>query len=463
MSLHSYEYGLSPHDGYKVYRQFQFNHNHLEILNRLYMPLIGAQAIGTYHFMNQFVNSDETLTHYTIMNELKLNLAAFRQYMDLLEAIGLIKTYVNHDEQQSFFIYELVQPPTAYQFFNDPMLSVYLYNQVDKQRYKSLKNYFKKQEPDLNGFQQVTRKFTDVFKVPHANVPVDASSIKKEKSYNGIDLSNVSFDFEILKEMLRNHFISDEIITKETKVLIVQLATLYGLTEDAMKRIILNSITSNQQLSHEEIRKHARSYYLIEHNQQLPELEPKGSSESQSEATNIRQATSSEQVTTDNNWLQLLEETSPIDMLTSWSGSEPTFQQKKMVEELIEREKLNFGVINILLQFVMLKNDMKLPKTYILEIASNWKKLGIKSAKEAYDYALKASEQKADYKGNDKSQSRKRYAKSREIVSREKTPKWLKNRGQEKQEKALTKEEQERFEKERAAFREQLIRDWEED
>ena len=102
MSLQSYEYGLSPHDGFKVYRQFQFNHNHLEILNRLYMPLIGAQAIGTYHFMNQFVNSDDTLTHYTIMNELKMNLSEFRQYMDLLKQSVLFKTYVKHDERQSF-------------------------------------------------------------------------------------------------------------------------------------------------------------------------------------------------------------------------------------------------------------------------------------------------------------------------------------------------------------------------
>ena len=52
--------------------------------------------------MNQFVNSDDTLTHYTIMNELKMNLSEFRQYMDLLEAIGLFKTYVKHDERQSF-------------------------------------------------------------------------------------------------------------------------------------------------------------------------------------------------------------------------------------------------------------------------------------------------------------------------------------------------------------------------
>ena len=64
-----------------------------------------------------------------------------------------------------------------------------------------------------------------------------------------------------------------------------------------------------------------------------------------------------------------------------------------MVEELIEREKLSFGVINILLQFVMLKNEMKLPKSYIFEIASNWKKLGIKTVQQAYDYALKTNQQ----------------------------------------------------------------------
>ena len=158
----------------------------------------------------------------------------------------------------------------------------------------------------------------------------------KRKPYHGIDLSNVSFDFEILKEMLRHHFISDEIITKEARDLIVQLATLYGLTEDAMKRIILNSITSNQQLSYEEMRKHARSYYLIEHNQQLPELEPKASNHNEVNSNN--QSVSSSQPTSNDDWFQLLEETSPVDMLASWSESEPTFQQKKMIEELVERK-----------------------------------------------------------------------------------------------------------------------------
>ncbi len=42
----------------------------------------------------------------------------------------------------------------------------------------------------------------------------------------------------------------------------------------------------------------------------------------------------------------------------------------------------------------MLKEDMKLPKAYILEIASNWKKKGIKTAKEAYNYAKKVNQPK---------------------------------------------------------------------
>ena len=54
--------------------------------------------------------------------------------------------------------------------------------------------------------------------------------------------------------MLQHHFISGEIITKEAKQLILQLATLYGLTPTSMKRIILNSITQNQTLSFEEMK-----------------------------------------------------------------------------------------------------------------------------------------------------------------------------------------------------------------
>ncbi|EHS30547.1 hypothetical protein IS105_2629, partial [Staphylococcus aureus subsp. aureus IS-105] len=113
MGRQAFEFGLRPKDQFKVMQHFDLNTNHLEVLNRLYTPLIGTQAVGLYHFMTQFVkeshNETLILSHYIFMNELKINLLEFRQQMDLLEAIGLLKAFVKHDEQETQFVYQLIQ------------------------------------------------------------------------------------------------------------------------------------------------------------------------------------------------------------------------------------------------------------------------------------------------------------------------------------------------------------------
>lgn len=457
MGLQSYDYGLRPHDNFTVVREFYLNNNHLEILNRLFTPMIGPNATGLYHYLNQFVDHevDAVLTHYIVMSELKINLLEFRKEMDLLEGIGLVKSYVNHNEQHSSFVYVLKQPPTAKQFFSDPMLSVYLYSEVSKQRYQQLKRHFEtKTSVDLSSYQDVTRTFTDVFKIPNKALAQDTAYIQDEKSYEGLDLTRVHFDFETLYDLLQNHFISSKIITSDAKALITQIATLYGLTPESMKRIILKSITSAQELSFEELRKHARTYYLMEHEQQLPNLQVK----SEKDNVNSQVNTSEETASQSDNWLVQLEQTSPIDMLASWSESEPTTQQKFMIEELIERENLSFGVINILLQFVMLKEDMKLPKTYIFEIASNWKKKGIKTAEQAYEYAMKVNQPKKETYPN-----KTRY-KQKQLASREMTPKWLEERDDkpEKDNQQHNHEEDEKLKNDREQFLNQLKTRWKE-
>lgn len=464
MGRQAFEFGLRPKDQFKVMQHFDLNTNHLEVLNRLYTPLIGTQAVGLYHFMTQFVkeshNETLILSHYIFMNELKINLLEFRQQMDLLEAIGLLKAFVKHDEQETQFVYQLIQPPSAHLFFNDPMLSIFLYSEVEHRRFHELKKYFEYQQIDLSEFKQVTRQFTDVFKVPSTKIDIDTSDIPINEPYQGIDLSNESFDFEMLRQMLGKHFISQDIVTKDAKRLITQLATLYGLTADGMKHVILNSITSGQQLSFEEMRKQARSYYLIEHENQMPKLQVKSPATSSSTA----KSTEANPMPQSDEWFELLEQTSPIDMLASWSESEPTISQKTMVEELIEREKMSFGVINILLQFVMLKEDMKLPKAYILEIASNWKKKGIKTAKEAYNYAKKVNQPKNEGSSGNY-QKRGSYYGQHNRISKEKTPKWLENRDKPSEQDSAKDNsvDDQQLEQDRQAFLDKLSKKWEED
>ena len=279
MNLKSKDYGLRAKDDFQILRQFQFHSNHMDILNRLFTPLIGSSSTGLYIYLDQFSGqaSQSELTHYTIMSELKINLLEFRKQMDVLEAIGLVKTYVHHDTAHSHFIYELIQPPTGKQFFDDPMLSVFLYSEVGHKRYHQLKRFFaaSKTQVDLSQFTEITRKYTDVFNIPHQRVPDTDIQVTEEQTYQGLNLSDVEFDFETLYDLLQSHFISSKIIGSQTKQLITQLATLYGLTPEAMKSIILKSLTSDQELSFEELRKHARTYYLMEHDQQLPNIQVK--------------------------------------------------------------------------------------------------------------------------------------------------------------------------------------------
>ena len=105
---------------------------------------------------------------------------------------------------------------------------------------------------------------------------------------------------------------------------------------------------------------------------------------------------------------------------------------------------------------------MKLPKPYIFEIASNWKKKDIKTAKQAYNYALQVNQPKSydqNFKGN-RNYSRQ----NKQLISKEKTPKWLENR-EAQSNTSVTKDsttKDEKLEKDRKAFLERLNKKWEE-
>lgn len=72
-----------------------------------------------------------------------------------------------------------------------------------------------------------------------------------------------------------------------------------------------------------------------------------------------------------------------------------------MVEELVQREGFNFGVINILLQYVMQKTDNNLPEKYVYSVASTWKKSGVTDARSAYEKAMEIQKTRKKSKQNE--------------------------------------------------------------
>ena len=116
-------------------------------------------------------------------------------------------------------------------------------------------------------------------------------------------------------------------------------------------------------------------------------------------------------------------------MRNKYQGVKPTNRDIKIIEMLIIDLEMPPAVVNVLLDYVLRKNNNRLSTSYIETIAGQWKRAGLKNASEAMEFAEKEN----------KKLSKKIVPKNKENIE----PVWF-NKVSEKKE--LTKEEQEELE-----------------
>ena len=98
--------------------------------------------------------------------------------------------------------------------------------------------------------------------------------------------------------------------------------------------------------------------------------------------------------------ISLFENLTPYEFLKAkYKNAEPTARDKKLVEGLLIDQKLNPGVVNVLLAYVLNKTSGSLKKDYVETIAGEWKRLNIETVEDA----LKKTEKnvKRSYKKKD--------------------------------------------------------------
>jgi replication initiation and membrane attachment protein DnaB len=84
---------------------------------------------------------------------------------------------------------------------------------------------------------------------------------------------------------------------------------------------------------------------------------------------------------------EMLQELEPFQFLRIKQGNmEPSKQDVKLVEDLSLMTKLDPGVINVLLDYVMLNKQNTLPYNYVMKIASSLVRENISTALEAMEY-----------------------------------------------------------------------------
>lgn len=418
---------LLPADIYQVVDRSLLNESDKLVLSMLYMPIIGNVSVSLYLSLynelkaNSYISVE--LTHHHLTTNLGINLKELKEARTKLEGIGLLKTYYMEGSINSY-IYELYSPISANEFFNHPIFNIVLYNNLGKEEYDRVLNYFKMPYINLKGYTEITSPFDMTFKSKnYTNFEIENEEIiKKEKSKLNY---YYDFDFDLLVSSMPKNLFNVKTLNKLNKDLIRDLAFIYELDPYSMSEIVKTSLNEFGMINKEELKKNVRKYYQYSNSNRLPSLvfrtqpdyllSPEGDNSPRGKM------------------IKVFETISPYKFLKSKNnGVKPTERDMKILESLLVDFKLNPAVINVLVDYVLRVNNKKIVKNYIETIASQWRRLKIETAKEAMEQAEK------EYKKYKKTAALKEKKSKKEIL-----PLWF-NKEIKKEE--LTEEERLEFE-----------------
>jgi len=371
---------LLPADKYIVINKTILTEVDRKNIISLYEPIIGALAVSLYFTLWRDLDRLELVsmdyTHHHLMTLLKSNLDAIKLARETLEATGLIKTYFKKGEINSY-VYELYSPLTPREFFNHPIFNVVLYNNIGKHEYELLKKEYQIMRFNLKDYEDITKTFSKTFKSS-----TDSPSF--EAIGNEVLPLNMQdqVDFDLLISSMPKGIINERTFGKRIKELINNLAFIYNLDTLKMSELLRITINEKGAIDKEELRKQARKYYTFRNSGKLPTLvyrtQPEYLKNPSGDNSNRGKI------------IKVFENTSPFDFLKSkYNGTNPTSRDLKLIESLLIDLNMKPAVVNVLIDYVLRKNDNKLNTGFVETIAGQWKRLGIETATDAMTVATK--------------------------------------------------------------------------
>ena len=374
---------LYPADIYQVIDKSLLNEQDRFVLNNLYMPIIGYSAIVLYLKLQSEANGTYVsgeLTHHHLMTSMTLTLDNIKEARLRLEGIGLLKTYYNEGDVNSY-IYELYSPMSAQEFFSHPIFNVVLYNNVGKNEYNRLFDLFKVPHISLKDYEEITSSFDEVYKVRNYTALEinEGEIVSKNKLLLKYELD---YDFDLLISSLPKEMFNEKCLNKTMKELITNLSYLYEIDPIQMADLIRASLNEKGNIDKEELRKNTRKFYQFNNDNRLPSLLFKSQPEYLKSASGDN--------TMKGRMIKVFESHSPYEFLKAkYKGVKPTNKDMKILEMLLIDLKLNPAVVNVLIDYCLRINNNKLVNNYVESIAGQWKRSNLETASEAMEFARK--------------------------------------------------------------------------
>ena len=422
---------LLPADTYIVVNKTILSLEDRKKITMLYQPIIGHTAVSLYLSLiddlekKDFMSGE--LTHHHLVSTMQLKLNDIIIAREKLEAVGLLKSYVKEGNVNNY-VYVLYSPLSASDFFSHPILSVVLYNNLGKKEYDKLINYFKVPKINLKDYTDITANFSQVFTAVSGNIFTDNDNVVR-KNVGTIKVDD-KVDFDLLISSIPKNLVNDKCFNEETRNLINALAFTYNIDNLNMQGLVRNNLNEHGLIDKKGLTNDARNFYEFDNAGKLPTLiytkqpaylkSPKGDTSQRAKI------------------IYAFENITPLDYLRSkYKIGEPTMKELQIIEDLMNKQKLSPGVVNVLISYVLKVNNNKFTRSYVEAVASQWCRQNIKTVEEAMEAAEKEHNRL-------KKQFNKTTSTKKKEESTESLPSWF---GSNLEKKEMSIEEQEELNK----------------
>lgn len=357
-----------------------------EILANLYQPIFGYAALSAYFSLltesnNQKVGS--IITHEVLLARMQMPAGVFVDARKLLEACGLLKTFVEATDEMNIYHYELYAPKTPELFFGNVLLYGMLIKCIGESEANKLRKLYVREE-NVDYGEDISANFQEVFHPDYDDNAFVKASLSKDDTIgrNSYKIRG-EFTYERFFESLSkvSQITSDGLSKKEMKE-VARLATLYGVDEAASANIVASLYDPTQSLGKRiDFEKATKLFqdetyfaYMTRVNNKKHLVSGK---------TDLSQK------------INLMESVSPRDYLSVMQGgTNPASADLNLVDALSKQFGLANCVINVLVDFVLSTNNNVLSKPLCEKIAASLAREGLQTAVDAMNYLKKTSSNK---------------------------------------------------------------------
>lgn len=429
---------IDPKDELQIESLDSLTLKDVHVLTKLYKPLIGAQAYTLYMSLFAYLDFQNTMKPTTVsevLRKLDIGIPDFFQARIKLEGIGLLGIYRSKEEKGKY-IYEIVAPMPAEEFFKDSLLRTLLVEKIGQRLFEEELGALLSESSSKAGYEETTRSFVDVYNFAYQNASqlsqTDAIAFdtprrsKVSKTIEQVD----SFDYTFFKQGLDTHFVSSESLTREIREMMYTYHVVYGIDEMSMQQLILESADIGS--GRVDAKKFRRMVEIQYGNQQKARnIQNKKAQETEKvEDTQVKDRKfNSAEISI----ISHAKTAPPAKYLESIKDQKKGFvtqDERYVLKDLVEKSPLSVEVINILINYILVvQNNVVLDKRYTMKIANDWAQSDVRTAEDAIAKIKNVYSEAAAPKT--KGQGGRTYSNyNRRPVQKETLPNWAKKENQ---------------------------------